>query len=117
VSGYGGKQVRDNLHADDLADAFAAFHERPRPAAVYNIGGGRELSCSVLEAISTCEQLTGRKLSRSFDDEPRPGDHRWWISSSREFEADYPDWRPRRDLGSILREIHEHQLSRGGIPA
>jgi CDP-paratose 2-epimerase len=117
VYGYGGKQVRDNLHAADLADAFAAFHERPRPGAVYNIGGGRERSCSVLEAIAMCDELTGRPLRWRLDDEARRGDHRWWITDLSEFQRDYPGWRPRRDLHSIVKEIYEHQLERGGVAA
>jgi len=117
VYGYGGKQVRDNLHARDLAEAFAAFHDCPRPGAVYNVGGGRELSCSVLEAIGMCEALTRRKLGWSLDADARRGDHRWWISDLGEFQADYPEWRPRRDLPSIMRELYEHQLERAGVPA
>ena len=60
VHGYGGKQVRDNLHSADLVRAFAAFHAKPQPASVYNIGGGREANCSMLEAIALCEQIAGR---------------------------------------------------------
>ena len=117
VYGYGGKQVRDNLHAADLAEAFAAFHASPRPAAVYNIGGGRDLSCSVLEAIERCDALTGRKLRWRLDEQARVGDHRWWISDLSEFRRDYPEWRPRRDLSSMLTEIHEHQRQQSEVPA
>ena len=62
VFGYGGKQVRDNLHSADLVAAFAAFHAAPRSAAVYNIGGGRFSNCSMLEAIALCEEIAGREL-------------------------------------------------------
>ena len=91
VFGYGGKQVRDNIHSADLIAAFAAFHGSPRPAAVYNIGGGRFSNCSMLEAIEICERISGRGLSWEMGEEPRIGDHRWWISDLAPFEADYLD--------------------------
>ena len=107
VFGYGGRQVRDNLHSEDLVDAFLAFHRSPRPAAVYNIGGGRGNSCSMLEAIGACERIAGRELSWELAEEARRGDHRWWISDLGEFRADYPQWEIRNDLEKILREIHD----------
>ena len=116
VYGYGGKQVRDNMHSGDLVRAFAAFHERPRIAAVYNIGGGRTSNCSMLEAISLCEQIAGRELSWSLDDTPRVGDHRWWISDLREFRADYPDWELEYGIEEILREIHDRNVERWSVP-
>jgi CDP-paratose 2-epimerase len=63
VFGYAGKQVRDNIHAADLVAAFAVFHRAPRAAAVYNIGGGRQSNCSMLEAIELCQQIAGRELA------------------------------------------------------
>jgi CDP-paratose 2-epimerase len=107
VFGYGGKQVRDNLHSADLVAAFAAFHAAPRVAAVYNIGGGRESDCSMLEAIALCEEITGRPLEWELSEEARKGDHRWWISDLDEFRTDYPEWTVKRDVPSILREIHD----------
>jgi CDP-paratose 2-epimerase len=107
VLGYGGKQVRDNIHSADLVAAFSAYHADPRPAAVYNIGGGRANSCSVIEAIELCEKITGADLDRVFVDEPRVGDHKWWISDLGAFERDYPDWSITRGLESTLREIYE----------
>jgi CDP-paratose 2-epimerase len=112
VFGYDGKQVRDNLHSADLVDAFLLFHENPRPAAVFNIGGGRDNACSVLEAIAMCEQVAGRELHWELSEEARTGDHRWWISDLGEFGAQYGGWRPRRDLETILREIHEANAER-----
>jgi CDP-paratose 2-epimerase len=108
VFGYGGKQVRDNIHSADLVAAFDAFHANPRAAAVYNIGGGRESNCSMLEAIELCEQIAGRELDWELSDEARVGDHRWWISELEPFKRDYPQWRISYDVESILREIHEH---------
>jgi CDP-paratose 2-epimerase len=117
VIGYGGKQVRDNLHADDLVRAFEAFHRAPRPAAVYNIGGGRYCNCSVLEAIELCERIAGRTLDWRYKDEARRGDHRWWISDLREFARDYPAWSPRYGLEELLGQIHERNAEHWGAPA
>src|SRR4249919_1739364 len=107
VFGYAGKQVRDNLHAADLVDAFLLFHGNPSAAAVYNIGGGRENACSMLEAIALCERIAERELNWEMSDQARVGDHRWWISDLDEFGSRYGGWRPRRDLETILREIYE----------
>lgn len=112
VFGYGGKQVRDNIHAADLVAAFAAFHRAPRPAAVYNIGGGRQSNCSMLEAIDLCQEIAGRELQWSLGEENRIGDHRWWISDLEPFKEDYPGWEITRDVRDILREIHERNLER-----
>jgi CDP-paratose 2-epimerase len=112
IFGYEGKQVRDNVHSADLVDAFLLFHEKPRAAAVYNIGGGRENACSMLEAIALCERIAGRELSWEMSEEARIGDHRWWISDLDEFGSDYGGWRPQRDLETILREIHEANAER-----
>jgi CDP-paratose 2-epimerase len=112
VFGYGGKQVRDNIHSADLVAAFDAFHRNPTPAAVYNIGGGRDSNCSMLEAIAECERITGRPLDWTLSDENRIGDHRWWISDLAPFRADYPDWELRYDVPAILREIHDQNAER-----
>jgi CDP-paratose 2-epimerase len=108
VFGYGGKQVRDNIHSADLVAAFEAFHRAPRPASVYNIGGGRASNCSMLEAIELCEQIAGRELDWSLSDDNRIGDHRWWISDLDPFRRDYPDWDITYDIETVLREIHDH---------
>jgi CDP-paratose 2-epimerase len=110
VYGYGGKQVRDNIHSADLVRAFAAFHSRPRAAAVYNMGGGRRSNCSMLEAIALCEQIAGRELDWELAEAPRVGDHRWWISDLEEFRRDYPEWSPTHGIDGILREIHEQNI-------
>jgi CDP-paratose 2-epimerase len=107
VSGYGGKQVRDNLHSADLVRAFAAFHASPRSAAVYNIGGGRDSNCSIVEAIAACERIAQRELDWELSDESRTGDHRWWISDLDPFRRDYPSWRLTYGVEEILREIYE----------
>jgi CDP-paratose 2-epimerase len=108
VYGYGGKQVRDNIHSADLIDAFAAVQRDPRPGAVYNIGGGRHSNCSVLEAIALCERIAQRELNWSLSDSNRIGDHRWWISDVEPFRRDYPEWRLKYGLEDIVRQIYEH---------
>jgi CDP-paratose 2-epimerase len=112
VFGYAGKQVRDNIHSADLIAAFEAFHRAPQPAAVYNIGGGRFSNCSMLEAIEACERIAGRELEWEMGEEPRIGDHRWWISDLAPFEADYPGWTPRYGIEEILTEMHEQNVER-----
>jgi CDP-paratose 2-epimerase len=107
VFGYDGKQVRDNIHSNDVVSAMEAFHRSPRAAAVYNLGGGRDASCSMREAIELCERIAGRALDWTLSDQARVGDHRWWISDLTQFKSDYPDWRLTRDLEATLREIHD----------
>ena len=110
VFGYGGKQVRDNIHSADLVSAFEAFASAPREAAVYNLGGGRECNCSMLEAIETCERITGRSLGWQLSEAARTGDHRWWISDLGGFQRDHPDWRVHYGIEDILREIHDANI-------
>jgi CDP-paratose 2-epimerase len=112
VFGYGGKQVRDNIHSADLVAAFETFHRRPHPAAVYNIGGGRQSNCSMLEAIELCEGIAGRELDWSLGEENRIGDHRWWISDLEPFKSDYPGWDIRYDVAEILQQIHDRNAER-----
>jgi CDP-paratose 2-epimerase len=106
VFGYGGKQVRDNIHSADLVRAFDAFQRAPRPGAVYNLGGGRDCNCSMLEAIAMCQEIAGRELNWTLSDEARVGDHRWWISDLAAFRADYPGWELEYGVEDILREIY-----------
>ncbi len=117
VFGYGGKQVRDNIHAHDVVTAMAAFHAAPREAAVYNLGGGRFSNCSMLEAIDMCEQIAGRRLEYTISDVARIGDHRWWISDLDAFRRDYPDWEPAYDLAATLQEIHDRNAERWALDA
>ncbi len=113
VFGYGGKQVRDNIHSADLVSAFEHFHRGARAGgAVYNIGGGRACNCSMLEAIELCQQIAGRELDWTLSEQNRIGDHRWWISDLRPFQADFPAWTLTRDLEQILREVHEQNAER-----
>jgi len=107
VYGYDGMQVRDNISGHDVARACLAFHEAPMSGAVYNLGGGRANACSVLEAISMCEEISGHKLDYEIDPKPRAGDHKWWISDLSQFRRDFPDWTLEDDLLSVATEIHE----------
>jgi len=107
ILGYKGKQVRDNIHADDLAQAFHLFSQNPKSAAVYNIGGGRRSNCSILEAIQLAEDLTGNTLPVSYHDQNRIGDHIWWISNTQKFQKDFPNWKPQYSLEKIFSSIIE----------
>ena len=107
IFGYGGKQVRDNIHSHDLVEAFLHFYRAPRSGEVYNIGGSRHSNCSMLEAISIGEALSGNKLDHTYVEDNRIGDHIWYVSDVRKFQAHYPDWKYRYDLQGILGEIHQ----------
>ena len=110
IFGYKGKQVRDNIHVADLVDAFWAFFQHPRSGGVYNMGGGRHSNCSVIEAISMVEELTGRPMRYEHKEASRVGDHIWWISDVRKFQSQYPDWKQRFDIKSLVADIH-HGIS------
>ncbi len=105
IFGYKGKQVRDNIHSLDLVNAFWCFHQNPRPGEVYNIGGSRHSNCSILEAANITAELCGRELEFKLSDEARQGDHIWWISDVRKFQAHYPQWNYQYDVKAILKEI------------
>jgi CDP-paratose 2-epimerase len=105
IYGYKGKQVRDNIHSYDVCTAFLAFYERPRQAAVYNLGGGRANSVSVLEAIGRFENLFGKRLKIEYVEGSRVGDHICYISNLRRLKADYPYWGITRTLEDIFREL------------
>ncbi len=107
VFGYNGKQVRDNIHSFDLVNALWHFYENPRTAEIYNMGGSRHAHCSMQEAIHLCEELAGRELDHAYKDSNRTGDHIWWISDVRKFQAHYPGWRYHYDLRAILEEIRD----------
>jgi CDP-paratose 2-epimerase len=101
--------VRDNIHSYDVCTAIMAFAESPRAGAVYNLGGGRGNSISMLEAIERLEELSGGKLDHSYVDEARRGDHICYISDLGRFQSDYPGWEVSISLGQILAELAEAQ--------
>ncbi len=110
IFGYGGKQVRDNIHAGDVVRAFEAFHANPKPAAVYNLGGGRRSNVSMLEAIEICQRIAGRELDYTLSEEARVGDHRWWISDLAAFKRDHPGWDITFGIEDVLQQIHDHNV-------
>ena len=107
VFGYKGKQVRDNIHSYDVARAIEEVYQNPRCGEVYNLGGGRQNSCSILEAFDRVEQLTGKKMRYEYIDQNRQGDHICYISNLARFQHDYPRWEITKSLDDILREIVE----------
>jgi CDP-paratose 2-epimerase len=107
IYGYKGKQVRDNIHSYDVCEAVMAFAESPRAAAVYNLGGGRENSVSMLEAIARFEELYGRTLDCTYVEEHRRGDHICYISDLRRFRADYPGWELTVGLDELFAQFGE----------
>lgn len=107
VFGYKGKQVRDNIHAHDLVNMFWHFYQAPQAGGqVYNAGGGRFANCSMQEAIALCETITGNKMSYSYSDQNRVGDHIWYVSDVGHFQRQYPSWQPQYDLISTLTQIY-----------
>ncbi len=105
IYGYKGKQVRDNIHSHDVCAFFEAFAAAPRIGAVYNIGGGRANSVSMLEAIAQLGELTGKTLDYEYVDDNRVGDHICYISDLTRIRGDYPKWEVTRSLDDILREL------------
>lgn len=112
IFGYKGKQVRDNIHVDDLMAAFAAYAQNPIPGRAYNIGGGRYANCSMLEAIDLCQEIAGRELEWTYTDDNRIGDHIWYVSDIRKFMNDHPGFEIKHDIRSILVDIHDEGQER-----
>jgi CDP-paratose 2-epimerase len=105
VFGYLGKQVRDNIHARDVASFIHEFVKSPRVAEVYNLGGGRDNSCSILEAFAITEALSGKAMSYEYVDQARTGDHICYYSDLRKMQSHYPDWKIERPLQTVFEEI------------
>ncbi len=112
VFGYKAKQVRDNIHSHDVVRAMEEFAANPRPGEVYNLGGGRENSVSMLEAIAKIEQLSGKKLSWKYVDQNRKGDHICYISNLAKLKSHYPKWSITIGIDEILRQIIADHLQR-----
>ena len=112
IYGYKGKQVRDNIHSYDVARFIEQFWQRPRTGEVYNIGGGRQNSCSLLEAFDRVAALTGRTVEHVYVDQNRSGDHIWYISDLRKMQEHYPAWGITRSLDTIFEEIAAAHLQR-----
>ncbi len=112
IFGYKGKQVRDNIHSYDLVNMFWHFYNNPKYGEVYNAGGSRYSNCSMLEAISVCEEITGNKMSYSYLEKNRSGDHIWYISDVSKFKADYPKWNYKYNLQETLIEMFKNMKKR-----
>jgi CDP-paratose 2-epimerase len=104
IHGYKGKQVRDQIHAEDVVTAVWQFAQNPRAGEVYNIGGGKENSASVLECIELIARLTGNRPRLEYSDKNRVGDHICYYSDMRKFRSHYPAWVRRYDLPQIVEE-------------
>src|SRR5207244_60828 len=114
IYGYKGKQVRDNIHAHDVARFIEAFHQNPRSGEVYNLGGGRGNSCSILEAFDRTATMSGRQMHAEYLDKNREGDHICYLSDLRKMQSHYPGWAITKTLDSIFEEIYlgwRHRLA------
>lgn len=107
VFGYKGKQVRDNIHSYDVARFMEEFIKAPRVGEVYNIGGGKNNTCSIWEAFEMIEKLSGKKMIYDYTDENRIGDHICYYSDLSKMKAHYPAWDITRSLEQIFREVYE----------
>lgn len=112
IFGYKGKQVRDNIHSYDVIRCFEEFASNPRPGEVYNLGGGRDNSVSILEAITLIEDLSGHTVKWTYDEQNRHGDHICYISDLRKLKSHYPNWDITRSLRDILEEMVQAELVR-----
>jgi CDP-paratose 2-epimerase len=117
VFGYKGKQVRDNIHAADVARFVERFIEAPRHGEVYNLGGGRANSVSILEAFAKAEALSGRPMESTYSDENRAGDHVCYISDLGKARAHYPGWDVEVSLDETFEQIHRAWAARLPDPA
>jgi CDP-paratose 2-epimerase len=105
IYGYKGKQVRDNIHSADVAGFMFEFCQSPRRGEVYNLGGGKQNSCSILEAFEMAEACTGKKRISTYVDQARSGDHICYYSDLSKMQAHYPKWKLTRGLPQIFQEI------------
>ncbi len=112
VFGYLGKQVRDNIHSLDVARFIDAFVAAPRVGEVYNLGGGRSNSCSILEAFDRIAAVSGKPMRYEYVDKNREGDHMCYISDLSKIKDHYPQWDITKSLDDIFTEIHDAWVTR-----
>jgi CDP-paratose 2-epimerase len=105
IFGYKGKQVRDNIHSYDVSRFIEEFINAPRVAEVYNIGGGKDNTCSILEAFQISEQFSGKKMKYKYTDQNREGDHICYYSDLRKMKQHYPNWDITVSLEETIRQI------------
>lgn len=115
VLGYKGKQVRDNIHSHDVVSFMQRFIEAPRRGEVYNIGGGRENSISILEAFDLIASISGQPMHHEYVEQNRSGDHICYISSLQKMQAHYPGWGITKNLKTTFEEIHQSWVKRSAI--
>jgi CDP-paratose 2-epimerase len=115
IFGYKGKQVRDNIHSFDVANFISCFLSQPRTAQVYNLGGGRENSVSILEAFALIENISGKKMKYSYQDQNRIGDHICYISDLTKIRSHYPQWTITKDLKTTFKEIYEAWMQKQAV--
>lgn len=106
IYGYKGKQLRDNIHSSDVINFMQLFIDNPRIAAVYNIGGGKANSCSIIEAISLLESIGGKSFKYEYVDENRIGDHICYYSDLSKIQSDFPTFQIKKNLNTIIRNIY-----------
>ena len=106
--GYKGKQVRDNLHSQDLVNCFWEFYKKPKYGEVYNMGGGRYSNCSIIEALEILEEISKIKIKKEIIKKNRVGDHIWYISDTSKFKKDYPKWKQKYNTKKIIEELIEN---------
>ena len=111
VFGYKGKQVRDNIHSLDVVRFIHAFFDNPRCGEVYNIGGGRDNSVSILEAFQKITAISGKPMQWEYVDKNREGDHICYISDLTKMKAHYPSWGITKTLDDVFEEIHRATLT------
>lgn len=112
IFGYKGKQVRDNIHSYDVARFIEEFIKAPRVAEVYNLGGGKDNTCSILEAFEIISSISGKKMKYKYDETNRIGDHICYYSDLRKMKAHYPNWGITKDLRTTFEEIHQAWVNR-----
>lgn len=117
VFGYQGKQVRDNIHSHDVVQFMRRFIEAPRQGEVYNLGGGRDNSVSILEAFALISEISGKPMKHEYVDQNRQGDHICYISNLDKLKAHYPGWDITKDLRTTFEEIHQSWLKRAAAGA
>jgi CDP-paratose 2-epimerase len=113
IFGYKGKQVRDNIHSWDLVNMFWEFHQNPKQGEVYNVGGGRDNSTSILEAIDTINRIAGTNWNNyTISEQNRIGDHIWYISDLRKFRTHYPNWNITIDLEETITQMVDFEKNK-----
>ena len=96
------------MHSNDLINCFWEFYKKPRKGEVYNIGGGRNSNCSILEALSIVEKIAKIQIKKRILKKPRVGDHIWYISNTSKFKEHYPKWQQKYNTEKIIKELIEN---------